>query len=168
MFCCFLCCCRQKVTKCSIWLLSILLFLASAFTIYISVMLFKNKDMFWGLLPIENPTTETNHGTQYFKSIFHVAFFIVGLIGIILALLGCCTAKTRDRCSVCCFSIVGIILFGLFTGIAVAVIVLSNQSFSKMQNYCEGKFEVENLNFIEPYEMVLLEMAYPKIAEIDD
>ena len=41
-------------------------------------------------------------------------------------------------------------------------------SFSKMQNYCEGKFEVENLNFIEPYEMVLLEMAYPKIAEIDD
>ena len=96
--------------------------------------------MFWGLLTIENPTTETNHGTQYFKSIFHVAFFIVGLIGIVLALLGCCTAKTRDRCSVCCFSIVGFILFVLFTVIAVAVIVLSNQSFSKMQNYCEVKF----------------------------
>jgi hypothetical protein len=124
--------------------------------------------MFWGLLPVENPTPEINHGTQYFKSIFHVAFFIVGLIGIILALLGCCTAKTRDRCSVCCFSIVGLILFVLFTGIAVAVIILSNQSFSKMQNYCEGNFEIENLNFIEPYEMVLLEMAYPTVAEIDD
>ena len=134
MFCCFLCCCRQKVSKCSIWFLSILLFLASSFTIYTSVCLFENQDIFWNIFPppTVNPTTETDHGPDYFKSIFHVVFFIVGLIGIILALLGCCTAKTRDRCSVCCFSIVGLILFALFAAVAVVVVILHNQSFSKI------------------------------------
>lgn len=132
MFCCFLCCCRQKVTKCSMWVLSIFLFLASSFTIYISVMLFKNKDILWGVTPMTNPISETDHGGQYFKSIFHVIFFIVGLIGIVLSLLGCCTAKTRDRCSVCCFTVTGFILFLGFTCLAVSVIIINNQSFSKL------------------------------------
>ena len=97
-----------------------------------------------------------------------MGFFIVGLIGIILALLGCCTAKTRDRCSVCCFSIVGLILFVLFAATAVAVFILHNQSFSQLQSYCDGDTDPElSTNYVDKYEMVLLELAYPSVAELD-
>jgi len=151
------------------WFLSILLFLAGAFTIYISVMLFLNKDVLWGVINMQNPISQTDHGTQYFESIFHVAFFIIGLIGIILSLLGCCTAKTRDRCSVCCFSITGFIIFVVFTGLAISVMIITNQSFAKLQDYCSGQIDPESATgLIEPLEMTLLEKAYPTVAEIDE
>ena len=48
MFCCFLWCCKQKVSVVFMWILSTLLFFAGGMTIYITVCLFENKPLFGG------------------------------------------------------------------------------------------------------------------------
>ena len=48
MFCCFLCCCKQKVSSFFTAFYSTLLLLSGAFTIYISVCLFQNYQILGG------------------------------------------------------------------------------------------------------------------------
>jgi hypothetical protein len=52
------------------------------------------------------------------NSRFHIYTLLLGIAAIILALLGCCTSKTRDKTSVCCFSFIGFIFLVVFVSLA--------------------------------------------------
>ena len=118
MFCCFLCCCKQQVSKYCMSFYSFLLFLSGGFTIYVAVCLFLNVELLGGLLKKEEETAdpqETEKKPVYLNSYIHMFIFISGVCGLIVALLGCCTSRVTGKCCVISFTVLLLAFFSVFT-----------------------------------------------------
>ena len=137
----------------SLTVASTLLLIAGVFTIYVSICLFMGAAIFGGAASTED---SSNHGTQidydplddpvgassasvlFSGSLLHMLTLIAGIVSLAVALLGCCTGKTKDRCSVCCFSTLAFVLFMAFALLAGAMMLLHLQSKELIGYYCQG------------------------------
>ena len=122
MFCCFLCCCKQKVSSGCVALWSVLLFLAGGFTIYVSVCLFLGVEILGGLTKTGSLTSTNNNQTVYLNSYLHMFFLISGIIGVIIGMLGWCTCRAKSICCISFYTIILIIFCALFTIVGLLMI----------------------------------------------
>jgi hypothetical protein len=144
MFCCFLCCCKQKVSQCCMSFYSLLLFLAAAFTIYVSVCLFLNAEPLGGMLKADTSTltesgsTENANEQLYFNSYIHMFVFVSGVSGLIVSLLGCCTSRVSDRCCVMSYTVLLLAFFGVFAVFGLVAMSIHLQSNEFVKSYCQN------------------------------
>lgn len=148
MFCCFLCCCKQKVSKYCMSFYSLLLFLAGGFTIYVAVCLFLNVELLGGLLKNESEESNSDQTEQkpiYLNSYIHMFIFISGVCALIVALLGCCTSRVTGKCCVLCFTILLLAFFAVFTIAGLLMISIHLQSNEFVKSYCKNSDMFEEL-----------------------
>lgn len=86
-----------------------LLTLASLFTIYIGISLTLNFPILGGVL-----STSTQYANEKMNSFLVNGTIICGFVGLIIAIFGFATSINKDRCSVCIFSVLGILLLVAF------------------------------------------------------
>ena len=140
MFCCFLCCCKQKASKYCMGFNSMLLFLSGAFTIYVSVCLFLNVELLGGILKNANgPSSGDIQNKQvYLNSYIHMFIFVSGVLGLIMSLLGCCTSRVSDRCCLSCFTVVLIIFCLVFNIAGIIMVSIHLQTHDYVSNFCSN------------------------------
>lgn len=109
------------------------------FSIYVSICIFSDNDILGGLIPINNDNKEDENESA---GILQYVFLVSGLISLTIAFLGCCTGKTKDRCSVGCFSITTLFFCLVFAILSKAVMQVIN-------NYCEGKIDEGAFGFVD-------------------
>lgn len=63
---------------------------------------------------------------------------LIGVSAVIISLLGCCTSKTKDRCSVCCFAFISFIVLALYGGVAYFMLILQTNDMGYIENACKN------------------------------
>lgn len=128
MLCCFLCCLKQRW---SIWLLtanSVLLFLAGVFVIYVSICLYNGSTILG-----EESGDQSELSLDSYLVIFSM---LMGCFALIVAFLGCCTARTRDKCSVFFFTTIAIAFSAIFLFSGSIMMVLHNNEEAFIDKFC--------------------------------
>ena len=132
MFCCFLPCCKQRVSKVCMSTFSVLLFLAGGFVIYISICLFFNFQLLGGALnKADASATDSETKAVYLNSYVHFGILLSGILAIIMALLGCCTSRVSDKCCVSCYTLLLLAFLGGYTifGLLMTMLALKDATF---------------------------------------
>ena len=119
MLCCFLCCIKQRWSVLFLTINSFLLFVSSSFVMYIAVCLYTGQQIF-------GQGTESQGATLSINSYLMMLTLLISCFGILISFLGCCTSRTKDRCSVSFFTIIGIVLFATTSFTAGVVIIFSH------------------------------------------
>lgn len=88
---------------------SFLLTIASLFTIYIGISLTLNAPILGGIA-----STTQLYTNEKMNSFLVNGTIICGFVGLIIAIFGFATSINKDRCSVCIFSVLGVILLIVF------------------------------------------------------
>ena len=172
MLACILCCLKQRVAICQMNFYSILLFLSSGFCIYLSVCLYKDLEVLGGLLSEEDPETEVKKSSFYFESYINLILLVISIIALILALFGCCTAKTRDCCSVCSFTLLGIVMLTAFCSLSLITMYSHHKSFEQLQSFCANmeypESGADDLDFLSLIQETLEKPLYEQGRDLVD
>ena len=82
-------------------------------------------EILWGIFGQDSDNAEANKDVElYLDSYVNMMTLITGVAALFLSLLGCCTSKSKDRCSVALFTLLSLALFAVFAVISIGTMTL--------------------------------------------